>query len=63
MILKKVYFFSDEATFYLRVLVNKYNIRYWCETNSHVTIESVTKSPKLNVWVPSQKSTDRTIFL
>ena len=30
-------FFSDEVTFYLHQLVNKYNIRYWCETTSRVT--------------------------
>ena len=42
-------FLSDEATFYLHGLVNKYNIRYWCETNPRVTIELVMKSPKLNV--------------
>jgi len=30
-------FFSDEATFYLNGLVNKHNIRYWCETNPYAT--------------------------
>ena len=42
-------FFSDEATFYLNGLVNKHNVRYWSDTNPHVTIQTVMKSPKLNV--------------
>ena len=43
-------FCSDEVIFYLHRLINKLNIRYRCETNLHVTIKSVMKSPKLNVW-------------
>ena len=38
--------FSSEATFYLHGLVNKHNIRYQCETNSRVIIESIMKSLK-----------------
>ena len=49
-------FFSDEATFYLNGLVNKYNVRYWSDTNPHVTIETVMKSPKLNVCCAMSKS-------
>ena len=49
-------FFSDEATFYLNGLVNKHNVRYWSDTNPHVTIESVMKSPKLNVWCAMSKN-------
>ena len=50
------FFFSDEATFYLRGLVNKHNVRYWSESNPHVTIETVMKSPKLNVWCAMSKN-------
>ncbi|CAF3832996.1 unnamed protein product [Rotaria magnacalcarata] len=49
-------FFSDEATFYLRGLVNKHNIRYWCENNPHVSVETVMNSPKLNVWCAMSKN-------
>ena len=49
-------FFSDEATFYLNGLVNKHNVRYWSDTNSHVTIETVMKSPKLNVCCAMSKN-------
>ncbi len=56
MIFKKINFFSDEATFYLNGLVNKHNIRYWSETNPHFTIETVMKSPKLNVWCAMSKN-------
>jgi hypothetical protein len=35
---------------YLKGLVNKHNVRYCSEDNPHVTIETVMKSPKLNVW-------------
>ncbi|CAF5031221.1 unnamed protein product, partial [Rotaria magnacalcarata] len=48
-------FFSDEATFYVSGLVSKHNIRYWSETNPHVTIETVMNSPKLNVWCAMSK--------
>ncbi|CAF4486600.1 unnamed protein product [Rotaria sp. Silwood2] len=48
-------FSSDEATFYLNELVNKHNVRYWCETNPHVTIETVMQSPKVNVWCAMSK--------
>jgi hypothetical protein len=47
---KEKFFFSDEATFYLNGLVNKHNVRYWSQDNPHATIETVMKSPKLNVW-------------
>ena len=30
-------------------LLNKHNIRYCCQTNPHVTIQSVMKSPELRV--------------
>ena len=49
-------FFSDEATFYLNGLVNKHNGRYWSQDNPHVTIETVMKSPKLNVWCALSKN-------
>mgnify|MGYP001047299604 CR=1 FL=1 len=49
-------FFSDEATFYLDGLVNKHNIRYWSESNPHATIETVMKSPKVNVWCAMSKN-------
>ena len=49
-------FFSDEVTFYLHELVNKHNIRYWCETNPRVTIESAVKSLKLNVGYTMSKT-------
>ena len=49
MLKDKKVFFSGEVTFYLHELVNKHNIRYWCETNPRVTIESAVKSLKLNV--------------
>ncbi|CAF3484969.1 unnamed protein product [Rotaria socialis] len=45
-----------EVTFYLNGLVNKHNVRYWPETNPHVTIETVMKSPKLNVWCAISKN-------
>ncbi|CAF1581905.1 unnamed protein product [Rotaria sp. Silwood1] len=48
-------FFSDEAVFYLHGLVNKHNIRYWSESNPNVTIETVMKSPKINVWCAMSK--------
>ena len=48
-------FFSDEATFYLNGLVNKHNVRYWSESNPHVTNETVMHSPKLNVWCAMSK--------
>ena len=50
------YYFSDEATFYLRELVNKYNVRYWSEDNLHATTETVMNSPKLNVWCVISKT-------
>lgn len=43
-------FFSDEAAFHLSGLVNKHNVRYWCTSNPHLTIETAMESPKLNVW-------------
>lgn len=49
-------FFSDEATFHLNGLVNKHNIRYWCEHNPHATIETVMNSPKVNVWCAMSKN-------
>ena len=50
------YYFSDEATFYLGGLVNKYNVRYWSEDNLHATTETVMNSPKLNVWCVISKT-------
>ena len=44
------FFFSDEATFYLNGLVNKHNVRYWSQSNPNIRIETVMKSPKVNVW-------------
>ena len=49
-------FFSNEATFYLNGLINKHNVRYWSDMNPHVTIETVMKSPKLNVWCAMSKN-------
>ena len=49
-------FFSDGVTFYVGGLVNKHNIRYWFETNPHVTIENVMSSPKLNIWCTISKN-------
>ncbi|CAF3282756.1 unnamed protein product [Rotaria socialis] len=49
-------FLSDEATFYLNGLVNKHNVRYWSETNPHVTIETIMKFPKLNVLCAMSKN-------
>jgi hypothetical protein len=43
-------FFSDEATFHLNGLVNKHNVRYWSESNPFIQIETVMRSPKVNVW-------------
>ncbi len=49
-------FFSDQAIFYLNGSVNKDNVRYWSEINPHVTIETVMKSPKVNVWCAMSKN-------
>jgi DDE superfamily endonuclease/Helix-turn-helix domain (DUF4817) len=49
-------FFSDEATFYLKGLVNKHNVRYWSESNPHVTFETARKSEKVNVWCALSKN-------
>lgn len=49
-------FFSDESTFYLNGFVSKHNIRYWCETNPHATVETVMNSPKVNVWCALSKN-------
>ena len=53
---KKVFVFFDEVTFYLHELVNIHNIRYWCETNPCVTIESSVKSLKLNICYAMSKT-------
>ena len=45
--IKESFFFFDETTFYLQDLVNKHNIRYRCEINPRITIESIMKSPKV----------------
>ena len=45
-------FFSDEA-YYLK---DKHNVRYWSETNSHVTFEASRKSPKVNAWRAMSKN-------
>ena len=50
------YYFSDKATFYLRELVNKYNVRYCSEDNLHATTETVINSPKLNIWCVISKT-------
>jgi hypothetical protein len=42
--------FSDEATFYISGVVNKYNCRVWGSQNPHATCELETGSPKMNVW-------------
>lgn len=43
--------FSDECTFFLNGIVNKQNVRYWCDENPHVFREGHTQFPeKLNVW-------------
>ncbi len=48
-------FLSDEATFHSNVLVNKHNIRYWCEYNPRANIETVMNSSKANVWCAMSK--------
>ena len=48
-------FFPDETTFCLHRLVNKHNIICGYEMNPLVTIESIMKSPKLNVWCAISK--------
>ncbi|PNF19248.1 hypothetical protein B7P43_G08217 [Cryptotermes secundus] len=42
--------FSDEATFHVSGVVNRYNCRIWGSQNPHVTCELERGSPKLNVW-------------
>ena len=49
-------FFSHKVAFYLHELVNKHDIRYWCETNPRVTIELVMKSTKLNICCAMSKN-------
>ena len=44
------FFFSYEAAFHLNGLINKHNVRYWCETNPNIQLETVMKFPKVNVW-------------
>ena len=43
--------FSDEAMFYLSGKVNRYNVRIWGATNSHVIVEHVRFIPLLNCFV------------
>lgn len=43
--------FSDECTFFLNGLVNRHNMRYWCQENPHEFRTEHTQHPeKLNVW-------------
>lgn len=43
--------FSDECTFFLHGLVNRHNMRYWCDENPHEFRTEHTQHPqKLNVW-------------
>ena len=51
-----IFFFSDEATFYLNEFVNKHNIQYWCETKTHITVEIAMNCPKVNVWCAFSKN-------
>ncbi|PNF16639.1 hypothetical protein B7P43_G06415 [Cryptotermes secundus] len=42
--------FSDEATFHLSGKVNRHNVRIWGLQDTHVTLEYVRDSPKVNVF-------------
>ena len=44
-----VWFFSDEATFYVSGKVNKRNIRIWGSENPCEVVEKERDSPKINV--------------
>ena len=48
--MKRGSFFPTKAAFHLNDLINKHNVRYWCETNPSIQLETVMKSPKVNVW-------------
>ena len=39
----------DEVAFHLNGLINKHNVRYWCEEHSWITIETVMQSLKVHV--------------
>ena len=47
--LKKV-MFTHEACFHVSGKVNQYNVRIWGSENSHLVIEHIRDSPKVNVW-------------
>ena len=48
--------FSDEATFHLNRFLNKHNIRYWCETNPHVAVDTVMNPSRLKFWYAVSKN-------
>jgi hypothetical protein len=41
---------SDEATFHVIGVINRYNCRIWGSQNPHVTCELERGSPKVNMW-------------
>jgi hypothetical protein len=42
--------FSDEVTFHVNGVVNRYNCRFWGSQNPHVTCELERGNPEVNVW-------------
>jgi hypothetical protein len=42
--------YSDEATFHVKGVVNRYNCRIWASQNQHVTCELQRGRPKVNMW-------------
>ena len=42
--------FSDESYFWQNGFVNKQNMRYWSDSNSHVLHESSLHPEKITVW-------------
>ena len=47
--------FSNEATFHPTVKVNRHNTRIWGTEHSHLTLEHVRDSPKVNVFCAISK--------
>ncbi|GBM50384.1 hypothetical protein AVEN_97208-1 [Araneus ventricosus] len=42
--------FSDESTFHVSGMVNRYNVRIWGPENPHVSAQLQRDSSKVNVW-------------